>query len=66
MNKKYYYRADADHQILTVLKWLRRNGTMNVDFKLLQLNYRIMIVEFDNSKLELAYVMNYDWTQQSV
>lgn len=66
MSKKYTYIADADHHILSVLKWLRRNGTMNIDFKLLQLNYKVMIVEFYNSKLELAYVMNYDWTQQSV
>jgi hypothetical protein len=64
MNKIYEYRSKGgEYQILPILKWLRQNGEMNRTFKIHQMNYRILQVEFFDDKLELMYTMLYDWTK---
>lgn len=64
MNKVYEYRAkNGQYPILSIVKWLRQNGEMNRTFVIHQMNYRMLRVEFFDSKLELMYNMQYDWTK---
>jgi hypothetical protein len=64
MNKIYEYHAKGgQYPILPIIKWLRKNGEMGRTFVIHQMNYRILRVEFLDSKLELMYTMKYDWTK---
>ena len=47
--------------ILPLSKWLRASGVNDVDFKIHDSNYRLIRVEFMNSKLELHYIMKWSW-----
>ena len=58
--KIYEYRGNAV-TISNVMKWLRKNGEPNNSYKIHQSNYRVLHVEFFDSKLELMYIMQYDW-----
>lgn len=63
MNKIYEYKSNAN-EISNLLKWLRKNGEMGCTFKIHQMNYRVLRVEFLDDKLELMYTMQYDWAKQ--
>ena len=47
--------------ILPLSKWLRASGVNGVDYKIHQSNYSLIKVEFMNSKLELHYIMKWNW-----
>lgn len=57
--KIHEYNGNAN-TILSVMKWLRQNGE-NDSYKIHQSNYRKLRVEFFDNKLELMYIMKYDW-----
>jgi hypothetical protein len=63
MRKIYEYRHKHGQHILTIIKWLRQNGEMNTSFKIHQMNYSVLRVEFFDDKLELMYNMQYEWTK---
>jgi hypothetical protein len=64
MNHIYRYQARDGQQILPVMKWLRRNGQLNEHYVIHQANYRFLLVEFLDKKLELMYTMQYSWTNE--
>lgn len=59
----YTRKSDSEYSILSIAKWLRENGTLNEDFVFIILNYRTISVRFKNDRLELAYIMQFDWTK---
>jgi hypothetical protein len=63
VKKVYRYEATDGTPVLTVLKWLRSQGELNVDFKILGANYSRIEISFNNDKLELAYTLKYDWAK---
>lgn len=58
--KIHEYRGGLG-DILPLSKWLRANGVNGVDYRIHQSNYRLIKVEFMNSKLELHYIMEWNW-----
>lgn len=58
--KIHEYKGNAV-TITNVMKWLRKNGEPEKNYRIVQSNYRILRVEFFDSKLELMYIMQYDW-----
>ena len=58
--KIHEYRGDAN-TIVSVMRWLRQHGEPNNSYKIHQSNYRVLCIEFFDSKLELMYIMQYDW-----
>ena len=58
--KIHEYRGNAV-TISNVMKWLRKNGEPEKNYRIIQSNYRVLRVEFFDSKLELMYIMQYDW-----
>lgn len=67
-NKIYEFRGKTMIEHLDFLKWLRANNenhliTNNEAFNIHQLNYNKVSVEFKNSKLELEYIMQHEWTK---
>lgn len=62
-DKVYTRRWSQEYSVLDIAKWLRANGTLNVDFVFMSLNYDRISVQFKNDKLELAYIMQFDWTK---
>lgn len=62
--KIYEYRGNAV-TISNVMKWLRKNGEPNNNYKIHQSNYRVLRLEFFDKKLELMYIMQYDWTDMA-
>jgi hypothetical protein len=63
MNKIHVYRPSQPLLIQRLTKWLRKSGTPKVDYVIHQMNYRIVRVEFLNPKLELEFIMTYDWVE---
>ena len=59
--KKYYRITSKTAEPLKVLKWLRTRGELNKDFFIVGASYHKLELEFNNPKLELEYVMRYDW-----
>lgn len=60
--KIYTYQSTRNHDpVLSVMRWLRSEGERDRDFRIHQLNYTLLRVEFLNSKLELAYTLKYEW-----
>lgn len=59
--KIHEYKGNAV-TITNVMKWLRKNGEPEKNYRIIQSNYRVLRVEFFDSKLELMYIMQYDWT----
>lgn len=59
--KIHEYKGNAV-TISNVMKWLRKNGEPEKNYSIVQSNYRVLRVEFFDSKLELMYIMQYDWT----
>jgi hypothetical protein len=53
-----YYRVTKEQ--LPVLKWLRANGVRGIDWEFSG-GYKAIEVRFMNDKLELAYIMRYEW-----
>lgn len=58
--KIHEYRGNAN-TVLGAMKWLRQNGVPEKSYRIHQSNYRKLCVEFFDSKLELLYIMQYDW-----
>lgn len=58
--KIHEYKGNAV-TITNVMKWLRKNGEPEKNYRIIQSNYRVLRVEFFDSKLELMYIMQYDW-----
>ena len=58
--KIHEYKGNAV-TISNVMKWLRKNGEPEKNYRIVQSNYRVLRVEFFDSKLELMYIMQYDW-----
>ena len=58
--KIHEYKGNAV-TISNVMKWLRKNGEPEKNYRIIQSNYRVLRVEFFDSKLELMYIMQYDW-----
>lgn len=58
--KIHEYKGNAV-TISNVMKWLRTNGEPEKNYRIIQSNYRVLRVEFFDSKLELMYIMQYDW-----
>lgn len=58
--KIHEYKGNAV-TITNVMKWLRKNGEPEKNYRIVQSNYRVLRVEFFDSKLELMYIMQYDW-----
>lgn len=49
------------HTTVQLLKWLRSRGQIERDFKIVGANYNKVEVKFLCSKLELEYLLVYDW-----
>lgn len=64
MTKIYTYKGDNANQILAVAKWLRTNGTLNIDYKIHHMNYRVLNVEFINNEVELKYIIEHEWSRK--
>jgi hypothetical protein len=63
MNKIHEYRGGlAD--TLPLYKWLRANGEPGVSYKIHYANYNHISIEFFDNKLELMYIMRYDWVNR--
>lgn len=54
--KHYRYITNQELSSLDVMRWLRQNGTRDIDWILEHANYREITVTFKNSKLELAFI----------
>lgn len=60
--KIHEFRGNAC-TILESMKWLRKNGEPEKNYKIHQSNYRVLRVEFLDSKLELMWIMHSEWKQ---
>ena len=61
--KRYHLRCDSSKQAVEVIRWLRAHGVRGSDFDFAG-SIRLDI-EFYNDKLELAYIMRWDWRTDS-
>lgn len=59
-----YERSKNTDDVVTVMKWLRSMGERDQDFRIHQLNYQLVRIEFLNDKMELAYTLKYAWTSE--
>ena len=59
-----YERSKNTDDVVTVMKWLRSMGERDQDFRIHQLNYRLVRIEFLNEKMELAYTLKYYWATE--
>lgn len=63
--KVYTYESSkGTDDTVTVMKWLRSMGERDQDFRIHQLNYRLVRIEFLNEKMELAYTLKYYWATE--
>lgn len=63
--KVYTYESSkGTDDTVTVMKWLRSQGERDLDFRIHQLNYRLVRVEFLNERMELAYTLKYAWSSE--
>ncbi len=54
------------HTTVQLLKWLRSRGQIERDFKIVGANYNKVEVKFLCSKLELEYLLVYDWASKKL
>ena len=64
MDKIYEFQSTRSGgiQVLHVMKWLRSQGVLDVDFKIHDANYSRLRVEFLNEAVELGYVLKFHRT----
>lgn len=61
MTQKIHEYSGSVNDIVPLMKWLRQHGENGSSYKIHQSNYRKLCVEFFDNKLELMYIMKYDW-----
>lgn len=61
MNHLYSHEGTEKTPVWVVMKWLRQNGKLDTDYRIVQANYRRVMFEFFDKKLELMYTMQYTW-----
>lgn len=64
MKKIYDCKVKNNNEAVNIIKWLRNNGLHNVSYKIRHANYYNLSIEFFDDKLELAYIMKFDWLNQ--